>query len=125
MVTDAILAAVQGIIDNLNTAEERRIGESVMSMLSDFDENEWYKRNDEQRNKWLNQYYSNNMNSSCICSNEEQLQKEKENMALFIIQNWHHCPIPIEMECTQGFKQPGCVECLLRHVDSLNFAKED
>lgn len=56
MVTDGILAAVQGIIDNLNTPEERYAGKVIWDMLADFDEDEWYEMNDEQKNKWLTYY---------------------------------------------------------------------
>ena len=50
---------------------------------------------------------------------------EKYKLAEFIINNWHHCPIPIEVVCKCGFKGEGCVECLLQHIDSLNLPKED
>lgn len=46
-------------------------------------------------------------------------------LAEFIINNSHHCPIPIAVICKCGFKEEGCVECLLQHIDSLNLPKKD
>ena len=56
MVTDGILCAVQGVIDNLQTSEERYVGKIIWDMLSDFDEDEWYSMRDKQKQEWLNSY---------------------------------------------------------------------
>ena len=56
MVTDNILFAVQGIIDNFSKSEERHAGKIIWDMLSDFDEDEWISMNDEQRKEWLIKY---------------------------------------------------------------------
>lgn len=56
MVTDGILCAVQGVIDNFVKSEERHAGKIIWDMLSDFDEDEWYSMNDEQKHKWLIKY---------------------------------------------------------------------
>lgn len=53
------------------------------------------------------------------------LENDKRKLAEFIIKNWHHCPIPVEVICKCGFQNDGCVECLLRHIDLLNLSKED
>ena len=58
MVTDGILCAVQGVIDNLQTSEERYAGKIIWDMLSDFDEDKWYSMRDEQKQEWLNSYIS-------------------------------------------------------------------
>lgn len=58
MVTDGILCAVQGVIDNLQTSEERYAGKIIWDMLSDFDEDEWYSMSEEQKQEWLNSYIS-------------------------------------------------------------------
>ena len=55
----------------------------------------------------------------------DALESDKRKLAEFIIKNWHHCPIPIEVVCECGFKEKGCVECLLCHIDTLNLPKED
>lgn len=56
MVTDAILCAVQGMIDNFETKEERIAGETIWNMLSDFNEDEWYAMNDKQKDEWIESY---------------------------------------------------------------------
>lgn len=56
MVTDGILYAVQGIIDKLQTKEERHAGKIIWDMLSDFDEDKWYLMSNEQKQEWLNGY---------------------------------------------------------------------
>lgn len=56
MVTDGILCAVQGIIDNLETREEKCVGNAIWNLLADFDEDKWYSMNDKERQEWLNQY---------------------------------------------------------------------
>ena len=53
------------------------------------------------------------------------LESDKKKLAEFIIRNWHSCPIPIDVTCKPGFQGEGCVECLLRHLDSLNLPKTD
>lgn len=40
----------------------------------------------------------------------EILRDDKTKLTTFIINNWHHCPIPIEVVCKCGFKEEGCVE---------------
>lgn len=49
----------------------------------------------------------------------------KEQLAEYIIKNAHFCPIPIELKCVPGFKQPGCKECLMKHSHLLQLPKED
>lgn len=56
MVTDGIMAAVQIMISKFNTQEERNAGEAILDMLGDYDEDHWYSMNDDQVDKWLNEY---------------------------------------------------------------------
>lgn len=51
------------------------------------------------------------------------LESDKRKLAEFIIQNWHSCPIPVDVTCKHGFQNEGCIECLLRHLDSLALPK--
>lgn len=53
------------------------------------------------------------------------LNSDKKKLAEFIINNWHSCPIPIDVTCKCGFQQEGCIECLLRHLDYLNMPKTE
>lgn len=50
------------------------------------------------------------------CVTDEKL----ENMAQYILDHAHFCPIPVTLKCTCGFKGEGCKECLMQHADLLN-----
>ena len=56
MVTDAIMCAVQNVIDKFETDEERNAGAIIWNMLSDFDEDEWYSMSDNQIDEWISSY---------------------------------------------------------------------
>ena len=62
MITDSVICAVLEIIDRFTTPEEKCAGETILEMLSDFNEDEWESMNDEERNKWISQYTED----SCI-----------------------------------------------------------
>lgn len=55
----------------------------------------------------------------------EELESDKRKLAEFIIKNWHACPIPVDVNCKCGFQQKGCVECLLRNIDTLGLPKTE
>lgn len=38
MVTDGIMTAVQGMIDQFDSSKEKNTGEAILKMLTDFDE---------------------------------------------------------------------------------------
>ena len=56
MVTDGILCAVQGVVDNFKTKEEKHAGEVIWNMLTDFDEDVWYEMSDKQKDEWVKSY---------------------------------------------------------------------
>lgn len=56
--------------------------------------------------------------------NEEKLNTDKKKLAEFIIRNCHSCPIPVNVTCKKGFQLERCVECLLKHIDTLCLTKE-
>ena len=56
MVTEEMLCAVQGIIENLKTSEQRYAGKIIFDMLSDYDEIEWSEMDDKEQQEWLNKY---------------------------------------------------------------------
>lgn len=56
----------------------------------------------------------------------QKLDEDRDRkLAEFIIRNFHHCPIPVEIVCKFGFGREGCVDCLLSHVDLLKLPRED
>lgn len=55
----------------------------------------------------------------------EGLESDKRKLAEFIIENWHACPIPVNVNCKCGFQQKGCVECLLRNIGTLRLPKTE
>lgn len=55
----------------------------------------------------------------------DELESDKRKLAEFIITNWHACPIPVDVNCKCGFQQNGCVECLLRNIDTLHLPKTE
>lgn len=69
--------------------------------------------------------YEGIANDLDIMDSNSKVKNSEYKLAEFIIKNWHHCPIPIEVVCKCGFRGEGCIECLLRHADSLNLPKED
>ena len=56
MVTEDILCAVQGIIDRFETEAEKKAGQAISNMLSDFSEDEWEGMLDEQKAEWIRKY---------------------------------------------------------------------
>lgn len=57
--------------------------------------------------------------------NLQKLDEDKDRkLAEYIIRNFHHCPIPVELICEFGFRREGCVDCLLAHVDLLKLPRE-
>lgn len=57
-----------------------------------------------------------------------RLQKARAGekvLAEYIISNVRSCPIPVEVVCKPGFRQKGCVQCLIKHLDILNKPGED
>lgn len=52
------------------------------------------------------------------------MKNEYNNLAAFIVTNWHHCPFSENCdidwdECT-GWGSSNCVECLAKYSDKLN-----
>lgn len=61
MVTDGIMTAVQGMIDQFNSSKEKNTGEAILKMLTDFDEDNWQDLKDSAATtEWLKQYLPQN-----------------------------------------------------------------
>lgn len=61
MVTDGIMTAVQGMIDQFNSSKEKIAGETILKMLADFDEDNWQDLKDSAATtEWLRQYLPQN-----------------------------------------------------------------
>ena len=61
MVTDGIMTAVQGMIDQFNSSKEKISGEAILKMLADFDEDNWQDLKDSAATtEWLKQYLPQN-----------------------------------------------------------------
>ena len=56
---------------------------------------------------------------------EPDREGKDKKLAEFIIRNFHHCPIPVELVCEFGFGREGCIDCLLSHVDLLKLPRKD
>lgn len=61
MVTDGIMTAVQGMIDQFDSSKEKNTGEAILKMLTDFDEDNWQDLKDSAATtEWLKQYLPQN-----------------------------------------------------------------
>ena len=56
MVTDDLVAALEALINRFDTDEKKDAGNSVLYALMNFDEDEWYGMNNEEKDCWINQY---------------------------------------------------------------------
>ena len=54
-------------------------------------------------------------------SNIEKKYTKSEKLALFIVTNWHFCPIDIDIEekdC-DGWKSEKCIQCICKYNNEL------
>lgn len=56
MITDDLVAALEALINKFDTDEKKDAGNSVLYALMNFDEDEWYGMDDEEKDRWINQY---------------------------------------------------------------------
>ena len=65
MVTDAIMSAVQGMVDQFDTPEKKEAGEQIYNMLAEFDEDKWSALVDPgEVTEWLRQFIGKEDHSS-------------------------------------------------------------
>lgn len=57
-------------------------------------------------------------------ANMEEEQETIRQLADFILDNWHSCPIPIALKCKCGFNGEGCRECLIKNTHLLSKYKK-
>lgn len=61
MVTDGIMTAVQGMINQFDSSKEKKAGEAILKMLSNFNEDNWQDLKDSAATtEWLKQYLPQN-----------------------------------------------------------------
>lgn len=56
MITDDLVVALEALINKFDTDEKKDAGYSVLCALMNFDEDEWYGMDDEEKDRWINQY---------------------------------------------------------------------
>lgn len=56
MITDEIVEAVEKLTAMMEESKHRFGANSVMAMLCEFDDTQWLRMNQEERNLWLEQF---------------------------------------------------------------------